>query len=234
MQTKAKNSHSRQLRSAIETAGSPLFLMYRQFWDHEPVGELLVPFLILMHQIVRSSVPLMQAASREAASSARTDGVCKLLHRYLESHIEEEADHDTWLLEDLACAGLKETDVLARPPSTAVAAMCGSQYYWIYHHHPVALLGYIRLLEGNPPSQAHIDRLKRSSGFPDSVFRTYRMHGALDPHHLQEFDDMFDALPLKPAQLDLVLASAVYTAHMMSNCLGEILFELEPRQAVAQ
>ena len=234
MQIRTKISHSRQLSSTIRTAGAPLFLMYRQFWDHQAVGELVVPFLVLMHQVVRASVPLMEAASERASSLSMSDPVAQLLRDYLRTHIQEEANHDTWLLEDLAVAGLSEADVRARPPSSSVAAMCGSQYYWIYHHHPVALLGYIRLLEGNPPSLDHIDSLQRNSGLPEPVFRTYRMHGELDPHHLQEFDDMFDALPLTRAQLKLVLSSAVYTAHMMSNCLGEILSEVEPRQAVGQ
>ena len=28
-------------------------------------------------------------------------------------------------------------------PSPAVAALVGSQYYWLLHHHPVALLGFV-------------------------------------------------------------------------------------------
>ena len=32
------------------------------------------------------------------------------------------------------------------------AALVGAQYYWIRHVHPVALLGYVMLLEGYPPS----------------------------------------------------------------------------------
>ena len=42
---------------------------------------------------------------------------------------------------------------IARPPAPAVAALVGAQYYWVLHHHPVALLGYIGLLEGYPPGR---------------------------------------------------------------------------------
>ncbi len=227
-----KKPNSRKLNETIETAGAPVFLMYDYFWAHERSNELLTPFLILLHQIVRASVPLMEAASREAAKRAETDPVCRQLHEYMEIHIQEEANHDTWLMEDLETAGLSQQQVLAMTPSTSVAAMVGSQYYWLHHHHPVALLGYIRLLEGNPPSTEHIERLKERSGLPESMFRTYRLHGELDPHHLQEFDDMLDALPLTAAHAVLIQTSAVYTAHMMANCLSELMTGLDSKQAM--
>lgn len=220
---------SRQLTHSIETAGAPLYLMYDQFWAHERGGELVLPFLVLLHQIVRASVPLMEAGAEAAAARAETDAVCAPLAEYLKRHVDEEANHDVWLMDDLVSAGMSEAEVWNIAPSTSVAAMAGAQYYWIHHHHPIALLGYIRLLEGSPPSVEHIERLKQKSGLPDSAFRCYRMHGELDPDHLREFDDMFDALPLSPDHLQLVQDSAVFTAHMLANCLGEIMLECESR-----
>ena len=200
-------------------------MMYHQLWSHPRVGELVVPFLVLMHQVIRASVPLMKAASRVAAKA--TDPLSKLLHEYLEIHIEEEKHHDLWLLEDLESAGLARSEILALTPSTSVAAMAGSQYYWIHHHHPVALLGYIRLLEGNPPSIEHVERLQAQSGLPESTFRTYRMHGELDPHHLQEFDEMLDGLPLTQAQIKLLGTSASFSADMLANAVSEIMSAAE-------
>ncbi len=225
MRDRPEISNSRLLTGTIETSGIPLFLMYDLFWQDARVDRLVAPFLVLMHQIVRASVPLMQAASLRARQLGPDDGLCKQLHEYLEVHIEEEAHHDTWLMEDLVSAGLSEARVLEKIPSTSVAAMSGAQYYWIYHYHPAALLGYIRLLEGNPPSPGHIDRLQRLSGLPASAFRTYRLHGELDPNHLQQFDEMLDALPLSPEHNRLVGTSAIFTAHMLANCLGELLAE---------
>ena len=37
-------------------------------------------------------------------------------------------------------------------PPPSVAGLVGSQYYWILHHHPVAFLGYVALMEGYPPT----------------------------------------------------------------------------------
>jgi hypothetical protein len=223
----AKKSHSQHLMESIQTNGLPLFMMYRQLWGHPRVGELVLPFLVLMHQVIRASVPLMRAASRSAAARASDDPLSKLLHEYLEIHIEEERHHDLWLLEDLESAGLTRSEVLGLTPSTSVAALAGSQYYWIHHHHPVALLGYIRLLEGNPPSVEHVERLQAQSGLPDTTFRTYRMHGELDPHHLDEFDEMLDGLPLTEAQVQLLDTSAIFSADMLANAVSEIMSAVE-------
>jgi hypothetical protein len=220
-----KKSNSLLLKQDIKTNGLPLFMMYHQLWSHPRVGELVVPFLVLMHQVIRASVPLMKAASSVAAKAE--DPLSKLLHEYLEVHIEEEKHHDLWLMEDLESAGLVSSEILALTPSTSVAAMAGSQYYWIHHHHPVALLGYIRLLEGNPPSVEHVERLQAQSGLPESIFRTYRMHGELDPHHLEEFDDMLDGLPLTQAQIKLLGTSASFSADMLANAVSEIMSAAE-------
>ena len=216
-------SHSQQLRGALATSGLPLTLMYSEFWANERVGNLVVPFLVLMHQVVRASVPLMEAASAKAAESAPGDPLAAGLKAYMDAHIEEERHHDIWIMEDLESAGLDRESLLAKAPDSQVAALVGAQYYWIYHHHPVALLGYIRLLEGNPPSAGHIERLKQASGLPEATFRTYNLHGELDPDHLHEFDALLDSLNLNQSHFDLVRQSAVYTAHQLANCLGTLL-----------
>ncbi len=97
--------------------------------------------------------------------------------------------------------------------------------YWVQHHDPVGLLGYMRVLEGNPPSEAHINNLQRQSRLPASVFRTYRMHGELDPNHHRELDLFIDSLPLTGSQTRLILESASHTASTLAVCIDA----LEPR-----
>jgi hypothetical protein len=104
-----KKSNSLLLKQDIKTNGLPLFMMYHQLWSHPRVGELVVPFLVLMHQVIRASVPLMKAASSVAAKAE--DPLSKLLHEYLEVHIEEEKHHDLWLMEDLESAGLVSNEI---------------------------------------------------------------------------------------------------------------------------
>ena len=106
--------------------------------------------LTTLHTIIRASVPLMLAA--EARSMELTDDpVCPKLAEYYHTHAKEEAGHDEWLLADLKIIGMPKSEALARRPTQEVAELVGSQYYWIRHWHPVCLLGYIAVMEGNPP-----------------------------------------------------------------------------------
>jgi hypothetical protein len=201
---------------------APLYATYRRFWTQERLHDVLPSFFILMHQIVRASVPLMQCARSVATERASWDPVCREMVAYLAQHVEEERDHDEWVIEDLETVGLSREDVLGRIPAGNVASLVGAQYYWIQHHHPVALLGYIRLLEGGPPSQSHIDNLQRRSGLPAAMFRTYRLHGQLDPNHLGDLNLCLDSLPLSELHSHLLWVSATHTASELTRCLEQL------------
>lgn len=193
--------------------------------DHPRVGALYPEYLFATHCIIRASVPLMEAALERATSMAEEDPVAAGLADYLAEHIPEEMDHDDWLLEDLEVLGIARSTILARPPSATIGALVGAQYYWIFHHHPVALLGYVALLEGNPPTPALIETLVERTGFDRRAFRTLIAHGELDPHHREELDQMLDRLPLSPEQSMVVGLSGMFSTQMLSAAINEILGE---------
>jgi pyrroloquinoline quinone (PQQ) biosynthesis protein C len=191
--------------------------------SHSPDLPKLFPvYLILLHQIIRASVPLMEAARCEAVKLASSDPVAQRLADYLARHIEEEKDHDEWLLEDLESVGLSRQQILDRIPMPTTASFVGTQYYWIYHHHPVGLLGYIWLLEGNPATPEGCDNLERRTGLPKSLFRTYRMHAELDPQHVQELDNLIDSLSLTESQMSLIGISAISASISLAECVSGI------------
>ncbi|MEZ5864865.1 MAG: hypothetical protein R3D25_12675 [Geminicoccaceae bacterium] len=98
---------------------------------------------------------------------------------YFAHHIDEERNHDVWTLEDLVNARFDGDAVLAQLPPPSLAAMVGSQYYWILHHHPAALLGYIAISRATRRTR-RISTVCR----PEPGCRCcLRMHGRLDPHH---------------------------------------------------
>ena len=68
-------------------------------------------------------------------------------------------------------SGLCRDQVLSRLPSPTIAALVGSQYYWVRHVHPVGLLGYIAMFEGYPPSRLDIDRVQEITGYGSGAFR---------------------------------------------------------------
>ncbi|MFJ9631684.1 iron-containing redox enzyme family protein [Streptomyces sp. NPDC101175] len=169
-------------------------------------------YLYEMHALIRSSVPLMERAAVRCARAVPGDPIAAPLRSYLERHIEEERGHDDWLLDDLAAAGGDPARTADRLPSPVVAELVGAQYYWIEHHHPVALLGYIRVLEGNAPAPWLADRLAARTGLPAAAFRTVRAHAELDGGHLADLDALLDALPLTPEHRTALAVSALRTA----------------------
>ena len=222
-------SHSDRLQSRMDFTCGQLPEAYHRLWNRSDLAAVLQPFLILMHQIIRASVPLMNLAQSIAAERAGLDPVCARLAPYLAQHCEEEQNHDEWLLEDLQAAGIPPALVIGEIPHASVAALVGAQYYWIQHYHPVALLGYMRLLEGYPPTVGHVERLQRVSGLPAAMFRTYRLHGELDPGHLEEMNAFIDSLPLSEVHSDLIWISVSHTASALTECLDQ----LSPSRRVA-
>ena len=89
----------------------------RKLW-HGPDPRAVYPiYLRTMHTIVRSAVPLMEAALAEARARSETDPLSAGLAQYLEHHIEEESGHDDWLLMDLAATGEDPKSALDQIPS---------------------------------------------------------------------------------------------------------------------
>lgn len=102
-------------------------------FTHQRIRQLLPEYLIRTHCIIRTTVPLMESVRAKALEMSDTDPVAAGVARYLTKHVEEERDHDLWLLEDLEIMGVEPEAVLARVPSPTVASFVGSQYYWSLH-----------------------------------------------------------------------------------------------------
>lgn len=216
-----ERTNSAVLRAKMRLFAAATDEAYRAFWALPEPAKRYPRFLIQLHQIVRASVPLMEAARRRASELAGEDPVAARLVGYYDEHINDERGHDTWILEDLELIGVRREHVLALTPSPRVAALVGAHYYWILHHHPAALLAYIALLE-EPPSLAALDDLRARTGYPEAAFRTLREHGTIDPHHGAELDRFLDALPLSPAHHEILGVSVVFTTSALEDCIREL------------
>src|SRR3954466_13481051 len=140
---RGKTTESDGLRRSIAALLPPLINAGRALSNHPQINQLYPDYLLTMHWIIRASVPLMEAARERAETMAQDDPVSARLAVYLRGHISEELHHDDWLLDDLEVLGHDRTSTLNKPPSPTVAGLVGAQYYWIFHYHPVALLGYM-------------------------------------------------------------------------------------------
>jgi len=219
-------SPGRDLRRKLRLVVPPLAAAGERLIAHPRVRDLYPEYLFTSHCVIRASVPLMETARDRARAEAARDPVCALIAPYLEEHIGEEADHDAWLLDDLEVIGRPRAEVLARPPVPTVAALVGAQYYWVLHHHPVALLGYIGLLEGFPPSPGMIEDLRVRTGYPADAFRTMVAHAELDPRHGDELFELVDTLPLTPEQSAVMGLSAMHSVQMYTRALEDVIAEV--------
>lgn len=200
------------LRAKLTLCSGPLDAVFTRLWAHARLDELVPSFLVLLHQIMRASVPLMRCSVERCHELEPHDPLAKSLASYLSRHIEEEQNHDVWVLEDLENAGFDPQTAVNQMPSDSVAQLVGAQYYWILHHHPLTILGYIMVLEAFPPTSSRTDAIRDSSGVPDRAFRTLRVHGELDPQHSAELDEFIDSLPLEEAHVNMIGVSIVNTA----------------------
>jgi len=224
LQTRAQveSAEGDQLRAKIALVIPALVDASTRLATHPRIADLYPEYLFAVHAVIRASVPLMETARERAEDQAPDDPVSAGLARYLAEHIPEERDHDEWLLEDLEAIGVDRSAILGRPPSSTIAAVVGAQYYWIFHYHPVALLGYIAVLEGYPPTVELLDEMVARTGYRPEAFRTLIQHAELDPGHRAELDSILNRLPLTQEQSAAVGVSALYTVQMLSRCLEEI------------
>jgi hypothetical protein len=219
----ARCSEGARLRVKIELAMPALHAAGQRFLMHSNPCPAYREYLITAHAVVRASVPLMEAALARAESMSSDDPVCGRLLSYLPEHIREETQHDAWILEDLEWLGVERSSVLCRPPSNGVAALVGAQYYWIYHYHPVTLLGYMAVLEGKPPSPTMVERLIERTGWDRRAFKTILEHAVVDQSHGDEVFALVDELALS-APLSTVLGlSGVHTVAAMAAVIDEIV-----------
>ena len=218
-----EDGHSGALRLKIALAGEEYDKAARALWGHRRFKQLVPDYLFRIHSIIRASVPVMETALRRATSLAAKDAVAESLAAYLGQHIAEERHHDDWLLDDLEVLGISRDAIWSRMPSATVAALVGSQYYWIHHHHPIAVLGYIAVLEGNPPLESDIAEVIQRTGLPTDAFRTFIKHARLDPHHRDDLDAALDAMPLGEEHETLIATSALETQHLLAVSLREVL-----------
>ncbi|MEM6677703.1 MAG: iron-containing redox enzyme family protein [Pseudomonadota bacterium] len=215
-------SRSQIMRAKMRLTCSAANEAFADFWSRKDLPAVVPAFLVLLHQIMRSAVPLLQTARDRCAALAEEDELAAKLHRYYAKHALEERDHDVWALNDMEAAGFRREDVLAQVPMADLASMMGAQYYWIHHHHPVMFMGCLAMLEGSPPSVTLIERLENESGLPKEAFRTYRYHGDVDPHHLEDLDRAIDELPLTRDHMALISLSATHTSNMMASCIRRL------------
>jgi hypothetical protein len=225
-------SNSQRLRLKISMVNSGLESAATRVWLHPRLRELFPELLITVHTVTRATAPSMRAAAQAAGKLAASDPVAAALHEYLAEHAVEETGHDIWTLDDLRVLGVPEETVLARIPSPAVAALVGSQYYWIHHFDPIAYISYIAVLEG-PQTLEFIETVIAGTGLPREAFSTHIIHAKLDIHHVKAFDEFLDRLPLTARHHEILGVNAIATVGLLQNVFEELVDRFERTSAAS-
>lgn len=214
-------SHSLRLRSILSMAQPRLTSLIHDVWFHPRLRELYPEFLFATYGVTVSSAPAMRTAAELCAS--KDSGPLELwLKDYYLEHAMEEEDHGKWLLEDLNSLGISRSRVFERIPYPSVAALVGSQYYWMKHVHPIAYLGFIAVLEA-PTELQFLKEISDRSGIPWKSMSCHVRHAELDEDHIVEFDAMLDSLPLNTEHQDLITVSAISTIGYLEQVFSDVL-----------
>lgn len=212
LKTSGQNvSNTASLRRRLALAESWLDKAARDLWTSPALASIFPEFLMVLYGSMRSTVPLLRFAEECARGLGPNDTSALHLASYYGRHADEELHHDEWLLADMEAIGMRPEEVQARVPPASVADMVGAQYYWAAHAHPVALIGYLLVLEGNPPDAGQLAGIQRRHGIPREGLRTLLKHATVDPHHAADLCEFIDALPLRKEELSLITLSAWHT-----------------------
>jgi hypothetical protein len=199
------------------------------------VREVYPRYLATGFHVTRGMIHLMEAALERARALAPEDAVAAGLAEYLERHLYEEM-HDEEpggaVLDDLAALGFDIAPLFTEPPSPKIAGLVGAQYYWIFHYHPVSILGFLEL-EAFHPNVEVVERLIAATGLPREGFRQLLLHARLDVAHADDLHRVLDSLPLEPRHEQLVGLSALHTIGTLSEALVDVVEERAPTAEAA-
>lgn len=164
-------------------------------------------FLHDLYHIVWHFCPVM------AAAAARCDDNFRNVRYELYERIEEEKNHETWVLDDIEAV---KGDVQAArndPPSMPVQAMIAFNYYSVERVHPCAVLGMLYTLEviasvyGGRVSEA----IARAIGRDVSAggFKFLSSHATMDVDHMAKLNALVKTIADPAAQNAIVNTTRV-------------------------
>lgn len=148
-----------------------------------------------------------------AAAASRCGDEFRQVRYELYERIEEEKNHETWVLDDIRAIGGDVERVVAHPPSSAVQCMVGFNYFCAERSHPCAILGMLYSLE--VIASAYAATLSQSIGkaigrdVDGPGFRFLMSHSAMDKDHVAKLNALVKTIKDPMAQGAIVNATRV-------------------------
>jgi hypothetical protein len=170
----------------------------------------------------------------QLAYSALKDRSSMKVAEYLYHHIDEERGHDDWLLEDIERLGYPKLAATYAFPMKSVASLVGTQLYIIRNLNPIGLLGYIYVLEANPPKFRFLEELSNTSGIPLSAMSTFVEHADVDQTHREDLISLLDSDAIDENDKEIIEYSAVLTAQYLCELFEELYLRCDDQQHVIE
>ena len=216
-------SQARVLRDKISLCGGELDAEAGRFWRHPHFADVYRTHLCYTHAIIRATVPLLNTAAERFRSSDYAERPAfAALVEYLLRHAKEETGHDEWTVRDAQALGMSREEVIGWHPPLSVMHLVGTQYYWIHHQNPLAMLGYIAVMEGTPATPEFFEEVAARNSLPMEAISSLVTHAKIDPTHVADLDAMIDQLALTPEEAGVVGLSAIRTLGQLTVILREI------------
>jgi pyrroloquinoline quinone (PQQ) biosynthesis protein C len=164
-------------------------------------------FLHDLYHIVWHFCPTMAAAA--ARCSDRHRGV-----RYeLYERIEEEKNHETWVLEDIEAVGGDVAGARIHPPSAPVQAMIAFNYHGAERVHPCSVLGMLYTLEvvSSVYAGRTSESIARTIGRDVDAggFKFLSSHSSMDVDHLAKLNVLIKTVDDADAQESIINSARV-------------------------
>ena len=212
---------SGQVRAKVDLFWPWLSAASEQVLAHPDARAFYPEYLRAMYGISRGAVPLLRSAIARLEDVCYNEVPSRELINYFRHHEAEESGHDEWILRDLESIGIARSWTEHSLPQPAVSALVGAQFYMIEFHHPVALLGYLSVIERSQPTPEAVNKLRAQTGYPDAAFSCMRHHAIADLEHIREVYDVIDSCLTTAEHLELVVASALQAAELLLRVLTD-------------
>lgn len=187
----------------------------------DPDRNQYVGYLVNVFHYAKHSAQVISLAGSRCVERAPT------LASYYFEHAGEELGHERWALSDLADLGVTEQAVLESSPAPSCAAMIGLEYFTAGHGNPVALLGWMRVLESLGDELGHkiADRIDAGMGPAKhgKASSFLRGHGDADRDHIKEIDRQVAAHVGSPRDRRDIVLVATASADLYVRMLDDIV-----------
>lgn len=138
-------------------------------------------------------------------------------HRFMDHSLEEKA-HERLLERDFKSLDAKIEDYQELLSTMGIYQI---QYYWVQHVDPIALFGYVLLLEGLAVEVGGEVYKRAKQAFGESACNFIRIHVAADEDHLPKAFKALENCP--PEQLEIIEKALYATAHFYHRSIQEIM-----------